>query len=397
MSAPTPDRVTPDAGTARWTRLVPFDELPPGLLAAWQDWRAAATAPGLDSPYFHPAFAAAVHAVHGGVAVAVAEAAGRPVGVFPLQLPTVPGAGPRARLASAVGRLTALAQPVGRPGADFQGPVLAPGAAPDPAALPALAGVAGIAFDHLLDPAGTFAAHVDSVRPSPLVDVTGGLAAYLGRASGSGRNKMSQARRMAARAGRELGPVRFEPASDDPALLDRVIELKRAQYAATGRPDHFAQSWRRELLHRLLKTDEDGFAGMLSVVMAGDELVAAHFGLRDRHVLHWWFPVYERRHASLAPGYQLLRELIGVSPEFGLRRIDLGRGEDDYKSRVMTGSLQVAQGLVTSARWRRQARTAAHAAAASVRRSALAPVARAALARARRLTQTSQLNRGARG
>ena len=36
----------------------------------------------------------------------------------------------------------------------------------------------------------------------------------------------------------ELGPVRVERGLRDPALLDRLIELKRDQYRRTGAPRH---------------------------------------------------------------------------------------------------------------------------------------------------------------
>ena len=51
---------------------------------------------------------------------------------------------------------------------------------------------------------------------------------------------MGQARRRAAKAEREHGPVRFVADSVDPEALERLIELKRAQYAATGARDYFA-------------------------------------------------------------------------------------------------------------------------------------------------------------
>lgn len=318
---------TEPAVRAATVRYLPFEALGAEELEAWHRLRAAD--PALDSPYFHPGFAAAVHAAGRPVQVAVGrDDRGAVTALF---------AGHRER---------GLLRPVGWPGADFQGPVLAPGTTL-PARRLLTGGVRSLAFDHLLEPRPEFAQWVESRRPSPYLDVTGGLDGYLGRASRSGKDNMGQARRRGARAERELGPVRFSADVVDEQTLRRVIELKRAQYAATGARDYFARPERADLLRRLLHTREPGFSGLLSTLHAGPRLVAAHFGLRSGGVLHWWFPVYDPEFSALAPGWMLLRELVLASGELGLTRIDLGRGDDEYKRRAKTGEVVVSQGLVT--------------------------------------------------
>jgi CelD/BcsL family acetyltransferase involved in cellulose biosynthesis len=316
-----------DPARTATVRSVPFDALGGDELEAWH--RLQAANPALDSPYFHPGFAAAVHA--GGRPVQVA------VGRDDRGAVTALFAGHRER---------GLLRPVGWPGADFQGPVLAPGAV-FPVRKLLTGGVRGLAFDHLLEPRPEFAPWVESQRPSPFLDVTGGLDGYLGRASRSGKDNMGQARRRTARAERDLGPVRFSADVVDDAALQRVVELKRAQYAATGARDYFAPPGRVALLTRLLHTREPDFAGVLSTLYAGPRLVAAHFGLRSGGVLHWWFPVYDPEFSALAPGWMLLRELVLAAAGLGVTRIDLGRGDDEYKRRAKTGEVVVSQGLVT--------------------------------------------------
>ena len=170
------------------------------------------------------------------------------------------------------------------------------------------------------------------------------------RASRSGKDNLGQARRKARKVEETHGQLTFVVDSTDMGALDQVVALKRAQYAATGARDYFAVSERVDLLHRLLGTRVDGFAGVLSTVHVGATLLAAHFGIRSGAVLHWWFPVYEPQFASFAPGWILLRELIGAAPELGVTRIDLGRGDDEYKRRAKTGETLVCQGLVSESR-----------------------------------------------
>jgi CelD/BcsL family acetyltransferase involved in cellulose biosynthesis len=342
-----------DPAITKSVRTVPFDRLGTEELDAWHRLRAAN--PALDSPYFHPGFAAAVHESGRAVQVVVGhDERGAVCALWPVH------------------RDGSVLRPVGWPGADFQGPVLAPGSSLPPLTL-LTGGVRSLAFDHLLEPAPEFAPWLESSRPSPFVDTTGGLEGYLARATKSGKDNMGQARRRTAKAERELGPIKFEADSIDEEALRRVIELKRAQYAATGAGDYFAEPDRIALLERLLKTRDTAFGGVLSTIYAGSHLLAAHFGIRSDHVLHWWFPVYDPDFAALSPGWILLRELVAAAPGLGVTRIDLGRGDDEYKRRAKTGEVLVSQGVVTRNSAYRTVRRARNSLVAAAKESALGP------------------------
>jgi CelD/BcsL family acetyltransferase involved in cellulose biosynthesis len=330
-----------------------FDRLTGVHLDAWHKLRNVN--PMLDSPYFHPGFAEAVHK------------SGRPVQVYV-------GRGETGEIESLfpVVREGALLRPVGWPGADFQGPILAPGAAYPVTGL-LTGGVSALEFDHLLPLAGDFEPWTETTRASPYVDTTGGLDGYMARASKSGKDNMGQARRRANKAEREIGAIRFAADVVDEAGLAEVIRLKRAQYAATGAKDYFAEPDRERLLTALLHTRGTEFAGILSTLHAGDQLLAAHFGIRSGPVLHWWFPVYDPSHAGLAPGWMLLRELVMAAPELGFTRIDLGRGDDEYKRRAKTGETLVGQGIVTRSNARRAVRRARESLVEAAKASPLGP------------------------
>jgi CelD/BcsL family acetyltransferase involved in cellulose biosynthesis len=362
------DAAGPGAG------LVGFDELTADEIEAWHRLRAAN--PALDSPYFHPGFAAAVHASGAPVTVVVAR----------------DGTGAVTAL-MAGHRHGACLYPVGWPGADFQAPIAAPG---EPAAplqlLPR--GIREARFDHLISPGAQFEPYIVDRQASPLIDTTGGLDGYLRRASRSGKENMGQARRRAAKAEREIGPVRFHADAVDEAALAAVIALKRAQYAATGardyfapharlRPPGFASEDRVALMSRLLHTREPDFSGVLSTVHIGDRLVAAHFGIRSGPVLHWWFPVFDPAYAHLAPGWILLRELVAAAPRMGVHRIDLGRGDDEYKRRAKTGETLVCQASLTRSATVRLVRRVRHHAVRRIRSSPLGPALRAMVHRLR--------------
>lgn len=341
------------------SRLAGFDELGDDEIDAWHALRASN--PALDSPYFHPGFAAAVHAT------------GRPVSVVVVR----DGSGAVSALLPGH-REGAVLHPVGWPGADFQGPICRPGEPLSPCGM-LVGGLRVLTFDHLVTQEADFDPWIVARASSPWVDTTGGLAGYLDRVSRSGRDKMKEALRCRARAERTHGPIRFGVDVVDDDALARLIELKRAQYTATGSRDYFAKSAHIQLMHRLLHTREPGFGGVLSTVHIGDRLVAAHFGIRSGQVLHWWFPVYDPAFAQLSPGWILLREVITAAPELGVTRLDLGRGDDDYKRRAKTGETVVSRAFVTNSVTRRVMRNGRHAMTAAVKKSPLAPSLRRAV------------------
>lgn len=334
---------------AETIELVPYDQVD---LDAWHRLRESVAE--LDSPYFHPGFAGAVHATGRAVQVVVVKGLGGEVtGLLPVH------------------RHRSTLSPVGWPAADFQGPLLAPGASFPVRGL-LTGGVKTFTFDHLATGLADFAPWTESCRISPYLDVSGGLDDYLGRASRSGREHMRQARRQLAKAERSYGRVTFTADDPDPAALARVIELKREQYAATGARDYFSKAERVDLMSRLLHTRTPDFGGVLSTLYAGPYLIAAHFGLRSGPVLHWWFPAYDPMYARFAPGWMLLREFVIAAPGLGIARIDLGRGEDGYKRWAKTGETTVYQGIVTCSLTRKTTR----AGVAAIKSSPMAPQAR---------------------
>lgn len=305
---------------------VPFHDLDGGLLSSWRDLQRCD--PVFRGPFFHPGYAGAVNAVGGKVSVVVGRSeSGAVVAVWPVQV---------------TGRTV---WPVGWPGADFQGPVGIHGL--DPRAVLGATGADVLRFDHLISAPGVHQPGVATWRPSPFLDVAGGLQAYLGRASKTGRDNMAQARRKGRKAGAEVGEMQFTRNSPSHALLEELVILKRKQYAATGTRDYFKSQSRVRLLHHLLDVSDSDFGAVLSVVRCGDQLLAAHFGLQSGGILHWWFPVYEPTLGRFGPGWVLLRELVSAAPSMGFDRIDLGRGEDEYKRRAMTDQVFVGEGLVS--------------------------------------------------
>ena len=81
---------------------------------------------------------------------------------------------------------------------------------------------------------------------------------------------------------------------------------------------------------------------MLSLLYAGDQLIAGHFGMRSPTTWHYWFPSYDNAFAKYSPGVMLLLKMAEVAPAMGIRIIDMGCGLHSYKERLMNGFVPTA-------------------------------------------------------
>lgn len=305
-------------------------ELGPAELARWRKFQDAD--PEQDNPFLSSEFVTAVAELRPQVRVAVIEDGSGVAGFFPYE-----------RHGLGIGK------PVAAGLTDLQGMVYATGLELDAAWLLRATGLAAWEFDHLHVGQPMFARHHASRHPSPIIELDQGYDAYLAglRRRSPTTHRMTRYKRN--RLGREIGEVRHEAESPDTAALRELLRWKSLQYRRTGRTDRFASPWIVELVERLHAVRTEHFAGCLSLLRAGDEVVAGHFGLRTASQLCTWFPAYDTRFGKYSPG---LLQHLGMVEDFaamGLRHIDMGRGAKDYKESLKTRDLQVAEGRVARA------------------------------------------------
>ena len=307
--------------------IVPAARLNPEHVDAWSQIQRISME--LDSPYFRPEYTQAVAAIRNDVEVAVLEEHGEMVGFFPYQ---------RAR--------GNIAQPVGGRLSDFQGVIVRKDVNWDPLQLLQGCSLRAWHFDHMLTSQEPLRSHHRLVEDSPNADLSGGFGAYAMRHGGSEDSAFSNLRSKARKLQQTAGPLRFEADIKDQKVFDTLIEWKTQQYLRTGATNVFAFSWTRALLERILHCRGEEFSGMLSALYAGDQLVAAHFGMRSRGVLHFWFPSYDPAFAKFSPGGVRDLELMKFLAANGAWRLDFGKGMDQHKSYFMSAASQVAVGSV---------------------------------------------------
>jgi CelD/BcsL family acetyltransferase involved in cellulose biosynthesis len=145
---------------------------------------------------------------------------------------------------------------------------------------------------------------------------------------------------------REVGPVTFEFDVPDEEALQTLILWKSAQYRRTGRFDRFAKQWIAAVVRNLLKTRSDECTGTLSMLYASGKPIAAHFGPRSQSVLCSWFPAYDISFARYKPGLVLFDRMAEAAAAQGIRSMDLGKGQEDYKKLLRSEDIALAEGWV---------------------------------------------------
>ncbi|BBY86488.1 GNAT family N-acetyltransferase [Mycolicibacterium tokaiense] len=232
---------------------------------------------------------------------------------------------------------------------DVQGIVAPEGMVLDVSAVLNAASLRSLTFDHLVaEQEGWVATGPAAFERdiSAIIDLRGGFDTYMAVLQENSKSLARSTARKERKLEREHGPLRFVFHERDHRSLDVLLHWKSQQYRSTGRRDRFANPNTRRLVHELLDAQEDTFTAPLSVLMAGDRVVAAHFGLQSNGVLAWWFPAYYPAFAPYSPGLILtLRTAQALSDE-GLSVLDLGKGDESYKRRLSNSHLNLIAGSV---------------------------------------------------
>jgi CelD/BcsL family acetyltransferase involved in cellulose biosynthesis len=297
--------------------------LPASLIGRWLD--ITNRSPWLSSPFFRPEFTQAVASARHDTCVASINDG---EALYPFQP-----------------RPLGIAEPLGSPLSDYHGVIAEPGASFDLPELLQRCELRAWSFNHVPADQTCFTPWSFRTADSPILD----LALDTSHLPQGNVGDLGRKRRKAERA---LGAIEFEMNSHDPEMLAWCIERKSEQYEKNNSPDIFTWGWPRRVLETLAGyRSEPQFSAMLSVLRMGGKVVAAHFGLRSRHVLHWWFPTYDLAYGQFSPGIHLLLEVIAAAPAHGISVIDFGRGDTRYKQDFANRSVRLLEGCVSNAAW----------------------------------------------
>jgi CelD/BcsL family acetyltransferase involved in cellulose biosynthesis len=309
------------------TRLTRIHELSDSDWAIWQEIQEQNSC--YESPYFRPEFVRAVAAARDDVEVAVLSQQGQTVGFFPFQR----------------GNLN-LGKPIGGKLSDYHGPLVAPGIQLDPQSLLRDCQLASWDFDHLVCATPALEPHVVLHDKSPQLDLTDGFEAYSRHRREAGSDAIHKQGQKTRKLSREIGPLDFAFDADDEEAFGHLQAWKSAQYVRTGLADVFSFPWTMSLLAQLRKHRGDDFSAPLTVLRTGSKVAAVTLSLRSRGVVHAWFTAYNPELSAYSPGVTLFVRLAEEAHRLGIKKIDLGRGDERYKWSLASGSISVGEGSV---------------------------------------------------
>ena len=307
------------------TKLLSFCELLPSQLARWRHIQSSNKA--VESPFFAPEFAGAVAASRDDVEVAVFSRGGVDIGFFPFH-----------RCRFAAGRAVGFFMN------DYQGVVAEPGVEVSAAELLRACRLNVWHFDHLICQQKQLGWLGSETGTSPYIDLNGDFDTYRRARRAAGSQAIEQGLRKERKLAREVGPVRFQFHTSNRDELEALIRWKGRQQNETRHREIFRHQWVRDLVSNIQQHKSPRFAGVLSSLYAGEQLMAVHLGMRTDTTLHWWIPTYNRSYQKYSPGLILLVKLAQATAEQGLLRIDLGKGQERYKQSMMTGNNDLLSG-----------------------------------------------------
>lgn len=333
--------------TAVRVHLISPDTLSSDLIDVWRSHQAADE--NLRGPFFSPEYVRIAASARPEVTVAVIETPGQAPAFLPLH------------------RDSSIARPVGLRASDFSGIIAAPGYTWSPESVLRACGLSGWDFTNIVRSDETMRPHFRAFADSPFVDLSEGYEAFVGERARAGSDLVKSVAQKARKLEREIAPMRFEAHVLDRKALTLLYQWKAAQRARTGTVDVLSTPWMQQIVERLIEHSTGTFGGLLSVLYAGDQVAAVHFGMRSETVWHYWFAVYNHELQRYSPGLIILLEMLKAAPALGIRMLTLGQGDEAYKLRFATGSTQLGSGSVdcrltrrlTNAIWY-AARTASH-------------------------------------
>jgi CelD/BcsL family acetyltransferase involved in cellulose biosynthesis len=291
----------------------------------WREWeRIRRTNPALQSPFFAPEFSQIVGAVRDDVEVGVISRDGSVIAFFPFQ-----------RKQSEASH--------GVPIADFmsecQGLICKPSFECDPLELIDRCGLVSYEFCRFIASQKFFLRCPYRLSFSHQIDVSQGHVQWKHIC---GPIKLSND--LARRLQRDLGPLRFVAHSRDPALLQSMMELKSDQDNRTGARDLYEMAWVRSVIEKIHAIQSNEFAGVLSLLYAGDKLVASHFGLRSRTIWHYWIPAFDPAIVTYLLQMNLTLNMAKRGPTVGLSTLNFSPGRTVHNQMLSSGSIPVAKG-----------------------------------------------------
>lgn len=274
------------------------------------------------SPFFCPEFTSSLALYRDDIYVAFMEEDGDVVGVFPFRL----------------GRCS-IAKPMYM--SDYEGLIVKKGLAWKLEDVLKSCGLVAWDFSHLIAcQTALQKTNCLKMTSSAIINLSKGYEAYVTGLRESRAKRINNIFRQIRKIEQEVGTIIFKEDISDMSILHKLLEWKVAKYKSGKKLD----AWVIKTLEAIFLTRDNNFGGMLSALYAGQELIAAHFGMRSGKILHWWFPAYNKRFGKYSPGIILLLKTAEICSSLRIEVIDFGAGDEAYKRLLSNDSILIGEG-----------------------------------------------------
>ena len=295
--------------------------------AHWEELRTLS--PSLTSPFFSSRYTRIVGELRPASKVAIIHKDGSVIAYLPFEF--------------AIG---SMIEPIGKAFNDAHGLICKPDQAVDYCDVLRAMGTKAFRYHALAGPKPIDPSFHFGTCPSFLADLEAHPEGYVPFLE-STRETIFKQRRKTKKMIKDLGPLRLELDCRDKNTLTSLIDLKREQYQRTYIFDILGVSWAQAMLYRLWEDPSESCRGLLSALYAGDTLVAVHYGMMENGILHYWFPTYYRKYHQFSPGTAIFLEIARQAHTLGIKKIDLGYGEQPYKHKFSNTITEMPFGCVS--------------------------------------------------
>ncbi len=304
---------------------IPIHELTPEQWQAWSDLQQSHTA--YASPFLRPEYTQLVATERDNVEVTILSEDGLPVGFLPIEV--------KGRVAKAPGfPFTMREAVIVKADADWSVEQLLSGCQ-----------LKAYKYSHLITGQLPFQSYSRVQRPTFCINLSQGFEAYCQSKREEGSRVFTQIGNRRRKLEREVGPLEIANVPDDDSL-QTLVEWKNEQCKRTGVASIYAFPWVQHFLRRTLELTADSLRGELWSLRVHGKLAAVNLLLRSYQTAYVWVLGHEPTLGKYAPGNVLLAGILRQLPETGIRLVDLGTGENQYKSRLMTHIEEVSEGCV---------------------------------------------------
>ncbi|MEO0465798.1 MAG: GNAT family N-acetyltransferase [Pseudomonadota bacterium] len=298
----------------------------------WQSLLALQKAmPERADPMFNPQIAKLLADIRNDTVIALCEDAEGIAAAWPLHL-----------------RAGNWARPVGGPFSDWHGPLLRAGFELDGPALLHGCDVSGMTVFGYAPVSGELCAAGERVGGHITVLNGDGQAATEGIAMQYPKHGKKM-RRLRRNLERDFTDIEFRLDDRSDESFQNILDLKRTQFADTGRHDVLSPDWAQHYIRALRAFRNDDLHLRISTLYLDGKFAAGEINMCSATVVHGWFTAYDRAYSAYSPGYLVTEEIQRDMPSRGQHIYDSGCDLDHYKKYTSNAMLPLDRGVLRTA------------------------------------------------